>query len=107
MEMGNQIIKLLQHLNLISDTETLYTMATQEIVGQYGKTYTWEIKSKLMGLMGREAAAAIVKALDIPMLPEEYMSSSQKILARLFSSSINMLPGVVNFSPFSNFLRQH
>jgi len=78
---------------LLLDTETLYTMATQEIVGQYGKTYTWEIKSKLMGLMGREAAAAIVKALDIPMLPEEYMSSSQKILARLFSSSINMLPG--------------
>jgi len=68
-------------------------MATQEVVGQYGKTYTWEIKSKLMGLMGREAAAAIVQALELPIQPEEYMSSSQKILARFFSSEIKMLPG--------------
>jgi len=75
------------------DTETLYTMATQEVVNQYGKTYTWEIKSKLMGLMGREAAAAIVEALGLPMQPEEYMSASQKILARMFSSNIDMLPG--------------
>lgn len=78
-------------------------MATQEVVGQYGKTYTWEIKSKLMGLMGREAAAAIVQALELPIQPEEYMSSSQKILARFFSSEIKMLPGLVNIPLYQSF----
>jgi len=67
-------------------------VVTQQIASRYGKTYTWEIKATLMGLMGREAAVAIIKALELPIEPEEYMSSSQSLLAQMFTSC-EFLPG--------------
>ncbi len=70
----------------------MYTRATQKIVSRYGKIYTWEIKSRLMGLMGLEAAAAIVEALDLPISPQEYASSVQVVLKDLFPHS-QLLPG--------------
>jgi hypothetical protein len=45
-----------------------------------------------MGMMGREAAVAIVETLDLPIEPEEYMSSSQKIMSQMFPSC-KFLPG--------------
>lgn len=75
------------------DTEHLYTKTIQQIASQYGgKTYTWEMKSKLMGMMGREAAVAIIKTLELPLEPEDYMRHSQAILAELFHSC-KFLPG--------------
>ncbi|KAJ3339256.1 hypothetical protein HDU93_008464 [Gonapodya sp. JEL0774] len=35
---------------LLLDTERIYTEVTQEIVSRYGKTYSWTLKAKLMGL---------------------------------------------------------
>lgn len=50
------------------------------------------MKCQLMGLMGREAAVAIIQTLELPIEPEEYMSSSQQIMERMFPSC-NFLPG--------------
>ncbi|XP_046446184.1 pseudouridine-5'-phosphatase-like isoform X3 [Daphnia pulex] len=78
---------------LLLDTETLYTITIQQIADRYGgKIFTWEMKSRLMGMMGREAAVAIVETLDLPIEPEEYMSSSQKIMSQMFPSC-KFLPG--------------
>jgi beta-phosphoglucomutase-like phosphatase (HAD superfamily) len=35
---------------LLLDTEGFYTNVQQRIAQQYGKEFTWEIKSKMMGL---------------------------------------------------------
>jgi pseudouridine-5'-monophosphatase len=70
----------------------MYTLTTNKIANQYGKTYTWEIKTRLMGLMGREAAVAITAALELPMTPEEYMTESQEIMSQLFCDC-SLLPG--------------
>ena len=45
-----------------------------------------------MGMMGREAAVAIIETLDLPIEPQEYMTSSQKIMAQMFPSC-KFLPG--------------
>ena len=52
----------------------------------------WEMKCQLMGLMGREAAVAIIQTLELPIKAEEYMSSSQQIMAQMFPSC-HLLPG--------------
>lgn len=71
----------------------MYTITIQQIANQYGgKIFTWEMKSKLMGMMGREAAVAIIETLDLPIKPEEYMSESQQIMSKMFPSC-TFLPG--------------
>ncbi|CAG9771634.1 unnamed protein product [Ceutorhynchus assimilis] len=60
------------------NTEPLYTKAIQNLVGKYGKTFTWDIKSKMMGLHHSEGAKYIVKALDLPLTWEEYDESIQE-----------------------------
>ncbi|XP_055644244.1 probable pseudouridine-5'-phosphatase isoform X3 [Toxorhynchites rutilus septentrionalis] len=77
---------------LLLDTERLYTEMTQSICDPYGKSYTWEIKQSVMGLQRDEAAVAIVKALDLPITPEEYITISTEKINQLMGNCI-MMPG--------------
>jgi len=76
----------------------MYTDIIQQIANGYGddKIYTYEIKSRLMGLMGREAAQAIVDALNLPIAPEEYMSLLQDTCQDFFPAC-HFLPGAAAF----------
>ncbi|TMW40118.1 hypothetical protein DOY81_014802 [Sarcophaga bullata] len=57
---------------LLLDTESLYTKATQDILDQFGKKYTWEVKITLMGLRHIEMCKRIVEIYELPLTPEEY-----------------------------------
>ena len=51
MKDGTSIRMILFDMDgLLLDTERLYTVATQKVLDPFGKTFTYEIKSKLMGL---------------------------------------------------------
>lgn len=56
------------------DTETLYTVATQNILNEYspGKIYTWDVKVGLMGLQREPVSRKIVEIYDLPLTWEEY-----------------------------------
>lgn len=56
----------------------MYTKATQNIVGKYGKTYDWVTKSQIMGLTGVEASEKIVELLNLPLTSEEYFELAHK-----------------------------
>ncbi|XP_047107455.1 pseudouridine-5'-phosphatase-like isoform X1 [Schistocerca piceifrons] len=75
------------------DTERIYTIATQEICQKYGKTFTWEIKQHQMGMTGKEAAEHIIKALELPITVEEYITQAQALYQKLMPEC-NVLPGV-------------
>lgn len=77
---------------LLLDTENLYTEVTQSIADPYGKTYTWAIKQTVMGLQREAAAIAIVKALELPITPEEYVEVSTEKINQLMGSC-KMMPG--------------
>ncbi|KAJ8951816.1 hypothetical protein NQ318_019789 [Aromia moschata] len=62
---------------VLLDTERLYTLAIQNIVGKYGKTFTWEIKAHIMGLTGTEAAQRMVELMELPVMPEEFYKLAQ------------------------------
>ena len=74
----------------------MYTLATQQIVCKYGKDYTWDLKAKIMGFVGKDVAVAIVNALDLPLTPDEYIEAMQEIVADLFVTS-KFLPGFISF----------
>ncbi|CAG0881417.1 unnamed protein product, partial [Darwinula stevensoni] len=74
------------------DTERLYTLATQDVVGQYGKEFTWELKVQQMGKHSSECARMICHSLQLPITPEEYLKEMSHVQVELFPSA-QLLPG--------------
>ncbi len=72
---------------VLLDTEPFYTQVTQEIVGRFGKTFDWSVKSQMIGRPSLEAARHLVAALELPITPEQYLGERTRRLEELFKAS--------------------
>ena len=80
---------------LLVDTEPIYTEVTQSIIERFGKVYTWELKSKVIGKPPLEATKTLLEGLGIPkdqMSPEDFLAECEEGLQKLFPSC-KLLPG--------------
>ncbi|XP_057370252.1 pseudouridine-5'-phosphatase-like isoform X1 [Daphnia carinata] len=78
---------------LLLDSEDIYSRAIQEVSDRYGgKTFTWELKVRQMGLVSADLAALIVKELELPITADEYLAEVGPVNVRLFPSA-NLMPG--------------
>jgi len=81
---------------VLLDSEKLYTEATQHVVGMYGKTFDWSLKSQMMGRHERDAAELLVRTLELPITADEYLQRCAPIAEGLFPSAAE-LPGAEAF----------
>ena len=72
---------------VLLDTEPFYTIATQEIVSEFGKTFDWSIKAKMIGRRSIESAKYLVETLELPIPAEEYLARRQVRLEKLFPTA--------------------
>jgi len=77
---------------VLVDTEPLYTLAIQEVVAPFGKTYDWALKTRCMGNPAMVSARIIVEHLSLPISPESFLERRKPILERLFES-VPEVPG--------------
>ncbi|GES86293.1 pseudouridine-5'-phosphatase [Rhizophagus clarus] len=79
---------------LLLDTERIYYEVTAEILGRYGKTYTWELRSLSLGLRQYDSADLLVRKTGIPMSVEELMKERNEKNIERFPTARPM-PGVM------------
>lgn len=77
---------------LLLDTEVIYTRVTQHIVGRFGKTFDWSIKSNMIGRPSIDSARYLVAALELPITPEQYLEERGGLLRQYFADC-DALPG--------------
>lgn len=77
---------------VLLDTEVFYTRVTQEIVGRFGKTFDWTLKSHMVGRPALESARFLVETLGLPISPEEYLAEREAGLRALMPTA-DPMPG--------------
>lgn len=77
---------------LLLDTEGIYTEVTQIIAERYGRTYDWGIKQHIIGRGAQDLAEYVVKALDLPITPEEFLRIREPLMSERFPKALGM-PG--------------
>jgi pseudouridine-5'-monophosphatase len=68
---------------VLLDTERIYTQATQEIVGRWGKVFDWSVKADMIGRPALDSARHLVETLDLPIAPEEYLREREHLFETL------------------------
>jgi pseudouridine-5'-monophosphatase len=95
MSFSNKITHLIYDMDgVLLDTEPFYTQAIQEIVQKYGHDFDWSIKAKMLGRDSMDSARLLVKTLDLPITPEDYLAHREQKLQQLFPTA-QPLPGAV------------
>lgn len=72
---------------VLLDTERLYTEATQQIVGRFGKTFDWHVKADMIGRPAIDSARHLVTALALPITAEEYLREREVLFETLMPTA--------------------
>ncbi|KAG6911159.1 hypothetical protein DXG01_003899 [Tephrocybe rancida] len=79
---------------LMIDSEKVYTDVTNQILGQYGKQMSWDIKAGLMGKPELPAAEHLLSFFpDIPLTINSYLTQRNSLQDAIWPT-VPLLPGV-------------
>lgn len=59
------------------DTEPIYTVAAQAVVGRFGKVYDWNVKRHVVGGDPIRGARFVVEHLQLPISAEQYIEERE------------------------------
>lgn len=79
---------------LVLDTEKLYDVVTQDIVGPYGKTFDWSVKVKMMGRPPPQSSQILVDELKLPITNMQFLEKAKVGFAKAFPTA-DLMPGLM------------
>jgi len=82
---------------LLLATEEVYTQVTSKVVARFGKTFDWELKSRMMGRSSTEAYQILIDALELPLTPDELANLQDPLLQQGFAH-VSPMPGALKLT---------
>lgn len=79
---------------LMVDTEPLYSQAMQQVAIKRGKSFTLELKQKMMGRVAIDSMRIFKEALRLDESPEEILEEREEIYGKLIADGVNPMPGL-------------
>jgi len=79
---------------LMFNTEDVYSLAGEELLGRRGKVFTKELKNAMMGLPPRPSFEAMIDHCKLSESWEELAAESNDIYLRLLPKHIRPMPGL-------------
>nr|CAH7718333.1 unnamed protein product [Callosobruchus chinensis] len=74
------------------ESESVYDKIINDIASQYGKTYTDDVKTKILGTPEKDTARLAVTELQLPLSPEEFLKMYKaKVMVEL--QNPQLMPG--------------
>lgn len=65
------------------------------IFSKYDKTYTSEVREKVLGTVEKDSCAILVKELDLPLSPEELLAQQRQLQSDMLPKT-KLMPGKIN-----------
>lgn len=65
------------------------------ICGKYGKSYTFDVREKVLGTMEKDSCAILVQELNLPISPQALLAQ-QRQLQREMLPKTKLMPGKIN-----------
>ncbi len=81
---------------VLLDTEPLYTVAYDRILGQHGAALDPETKLFIMGRPALESARIVIDQYALPLNPEQFVEQRKPVLDELFAE-VGAMPGAPHF----------
>jgi pseudouridine-5'-monophosphatase len=82
---------------VLLDTEPIYTEVTNRITSRYGKVFDWSVKANMLGRPAMDSAEYLIDALDLPILPEDYLAERAPMLEEMLATA-NAMAGAEAFT---------
>lgn len=79
---------------LMFNTEDLYDQTGHQIMESFGKTFTKELKLKIMGRTSRQACQMMVEYGELPISAEEVMVRTELLFEKLIPEQIRKMKGL-------------
>lgn len=68
------------------------------ICSKYDKSYTLEVREKVLGTMEKDSCAILVKELDLPLTPEELLAQQRQLQREMLPKN-KLMPGKIKNFP--------
>ncbi|OGG96430.1 MAG: HAD family hydrolase [Candidatus Lambdaproteobacteria bacterium RIFOXYD2_FULL_50_16] len=69
---------------LLLSTEPIYTEVTKAVVSQFGKSFDWALKSKMIGRGRIESAQILIDGLSLPLTPDGLYELQKPLMEKAF-----------------------
>jgi len=79
----------------LTGTEDIYMEIYSTICSKYDKTYTYEVREKILGTVEKDSCAILTRELNLPVTPQDVLAQQHQLEKDMLPKT-TLMPGKTN-----------